>query len=482
VESTTSIRIPNRFESILANATLDYPPLLIPVEDDLRSLDHLRRLADMQGGGLLSFVLGESGVGKTTAVYAAATFMADRVAPVVLIPHDVPLRGVDDWIGANLPAEDGRAQFVLLDGREITDDDVGLRQLMSALNQRLRRRSDVVLIWPTTDADWYAELRDTAEKVGGDSFAPTDADITIEGPPKDTWTAALERLLIQLDRSLDDIALDEATIAAMADNASTIGRFLRNVGAAIVERVDAVQLSRTLPSVLFIVTSTSEVVGEANRLRRAQSFLLGARELLGYSPRSRAGKWWLDRLHDPSHHLAYIISLFTARLGTMTPSSVVYACAEFGDDVLQDLVRAEGIARSSGNADRTFKNTDAFQLLSREPLSELTSTRKGRTAETTKRAYASVQAQSAKKHKTINQAITALAGRNIPDLDAGLATFEVNQGGQSLYTDVIIPWGSEDLYVEFHHLSEAHCKAASISAYIMEKLQYYAIQYNLVPR
>jgi hypothetical protein len=87
----------------------------------------------------------------------------------------------------------------------------------------------------------------------------------------------------------------------------------------IASQVDEVQLSQALPEVVLVVTSTSEVVGEANRLRRAGTYLLKPGELVAYSSRSRAAKWWAARGDDPRHRLGYMTALFRARLTTMTP-------------------------------------------------------------------------------------------------------------------------------------------------------------------
>lgn len=478
----TSIQIPNRFESILANEQLQPMPLILPVEEDLRHFDRLRRTADVQGGGIVAFLLGDSGVGKTTAVYAASAYLTDSFSTVLPVPHDVPLREVDQWLRVNLPPQEQRTMPVLFDGREVTDDVVGLRQLFSSLNQTLRRRPDLVALWPTTDPEWHGELRSVAEKIGGDSLTPAQADVRIAGPAKDQWRVALERLLLQLDRTLDDLALDEELIQRHADKSPTIGRFLAQIGQEIVSRVNAVQQAKELPQIFFVVTSHSEVVGEANRLRRAETYRLGARELLAYSSRSRAGKWWRARLDTPAQHLGYIISLFGARLATMTPSSVVYACLEFGDEILRQAARSVGATKSSGNADRTFRNTDISHFLLDTTSSELTSTRKGRTSEVMEAAYDMIQELSSRKHKAINQAICQLVDRNVASFRGDLAGFEVNLGEQNLYADVIAPWSDQDLYLEFHHLSGAKCKAASMAAYVMEKLQHYAVHYNLVPR
>jgi hypothetical protein len=477
---TLTVRIPNRFEAILARSDMQAAPLILPVEEDLRDFERLRQLATVQSSGVIAFLLGVTGSGKTTAAYSAATHMNETFAPVTLVPHDIPLRDVYSWVSTNLPAQSERAQPVLLDGREITDDQIGLRQLVTSLNGLLRTRPDVLLLWPTTDTEWHQEIHSIAERVGGTSLVPTGADIAVRGPEPAAWLSVLERILVQLDHSLDDLALEATTLDQLADRAKTIGEFLGLVGAAIVERVDQVRLAKTLPSVTFVVTSTSEVVGEANRIRRARGQFLKADELLAYSPRSRSGKWWTARGTDPRHTLGYVISLFHARLATMTPSSVVYACAHFGDPALRAAVEGADMGPNWSNADRTVRNTDFFRLMAGLASTEFTSTRKGKTAGSTLAAYAAIQALSAQHHKAINQAICRLVDRNVPDFNGALASFEVDQGEADLFTDAIVPLDQTDVYLEFHHIATPG--AAAMAAYVMEKLQYYAIRFNLVPR
>jgi hypothetical protein len=474
------IRIPSRFESILARDDMQATPLILPVEEDLRQFDRLRQTAVTQSAGVLAFVLGATGSGKTTAAYSAAAHMSELFAPVIPVPHDIPLRDVAEWVSKNLPKREKRGLLVLLDGREITDDEIGVRQLIAALNAFVRTRPNVLIVWPTTDDDWHNELRTLAEKVGGAAFVPPMADILITGPEPARWLLVLERILVQLDQGLADLALDESLLQEFIEEADTIGEFLGLVGRAIVERVDQVRLAKTLPAITFVVTSTSEVVGEANRIRRARDQFLKADELLGYSPRSRAGLWWQARGKVPSQTLGYVISLFQARLATMTPSSVVYACAHCGDASLRDAVSEAGMGPSWSNADRTLKNTDFYRLMEGLPLTEFTSTRKGRTAQSTLDAYSAIQAKSITSHKAINQAICQLVDRNVDDFRGDLASFEIKHASGEVVTDAVVPVNDLDVHLEFHHV--ARPVASGISAYVMEKLQYYAIAYNLVPR
>jgi hypothetical protein len=145
-------------------------------------------------------------------------------------------------------------------------------------------------------------------------------------------------------------------------------------------------------------------------------------------------------------------------------------------------VKDAGITRSSSNADRTFKNTDLYRFLSGSTTTELTSTQKGRPADSTLAAYAAVQGESRTRHKAINQAICSLAARNVEAFRADIAEFEAHYGEQDLIADAIVPFDQRPLNLEFHHLSIDRCRAANMSQYVMEKLQYYAVAYNLVPR
>jgi hypothetical protein len=477
--ATTNVTIPSRFESILAR-DLEPAPLILAVESDLAAINRAREVARLQGGGVIAFLLGETGSGKTTAAYSASAHIPDAFGPVIPVPHDLPLRTVYGWLATNLPPTNGLTHPVLLDGREVTDDSIGLRQLMASTNALLRLRPDVVLLWPTTDEPWHKELRTLAERVGGTTLVPSESDISIAGPPRELWLTALERLLVQLDQRLDDLALERTTLEELVPEAATLGEFLQRVGALVLDRVQAVQLARQLPTLTFVVTSTSGIGGEANRIRRAATYFLKGDELLGYSRRSRAGLWWIERNKTAQHHLGYVISLFQARLVTMTPSPVVYAGLDFGDEEIRSAIRATGMRPIATNADRTIRSTDFFRLVANLPSPELTATPKGKTAPRTESAYAVVQGLSRTKHKAINQAICALMERNVPSFRASLGNFEVDQGERQVYSDAVIPTDIGDMHLEFHHIAEP--SVAAMSAYIMGKLQEYAIRYNIIPR
>ena len=478
----SNICIPNRFESLLENSRFNYSALIYQVEEDLKAIEGLANLIRVQNGGILAFLIGPSGIGKTTSVYSASIFLKEKFNSVIAVPPQVEFRHVMNWVEKHIPDRNGKINLILFDGREVTDDVMGIKEFISTLNQVLRRRNDLLVLWPTTDSQWHSELRNIAQNVGGNNLCPRQSDVSVKGPHKDDWSKIFERLLIQLDLTPQESGIDNSFILSKVEDNSSIGNFLGSLSSEFAARITLKREELGLPQILFIVSSGQQVASEANRLRRAGNHYLKAEELVSYSPRSAAGKWWQERSSNPQHHLSYVISLFSARLLTLSCSSVVYSCLHFGSDELQSASASEGLKKHKVNLQTTFKATDFAKFFRNELSTELTSSRKGKNADATLNSFAAIQKLSAQKHKNINQAICQTLAYCNADIDKDEFSFEVDAGEQNLFTDAIISWETKKHYLEFHHLSEEHCNAAKMASYIMGKLQRYAIHYNIIPR
>ena len=480
--ASQTLKIPNRFESLQEVFGQDIRPLIVPIKEDLALLNALRDRAKVQNGGLLTFILGATGIGKTTTVHSAAVHMPEDFSPVLKVPAEVTLRDAVGWLTHNLPAPSAtKTVLVLFDGREISDDDVGLRQLLSSLNQLLRQRSDILFCWPTTDAEWHKKVRSIAEIVGGSNFAPQESDCRISGPPSGEWPTVLNRLLLQFGKTHEDLGIAADLIGDFCAKSTTVGDFLTRVGQMVADRVTKTREIKQLPQVLFVITSSGDVVGECNRIRRAGTQALSPEPLLGHSPRSEAGKWWVERNKDPNHHLGYMISLFDARLVTMTASAVVYSCMHAGDESLQRAATDQGSRPDKGNAKRTVEVSEFYRFLKGEQIPEFTTGKKGGIQESTEKAYAVIQGLSSKRHKAINQALCKLTQEFLSGLSFEDEDFEVAHGG-NIITDAVVQFGDRSFSLEFHHLSQGQCAAASMASYIMDKLRNYAWHHQLIPR
>lgn len=476
------LKIPNRFESLEETFGQEVRPLIVPIDKDLHSLSALADKARVQNGGLLCFILGPTGIGKTTLIHSAAVHIPESFAPVFKVPPEIAYRDVGPWLGKNIPpAVGGKARIVLFDGREVSDDEVGVKQFLAVLNQLLRKRSDVIFCWPTTDVDWHRHLRGLAAKIGGSNFVPVESDCHVSGPASSEWPTVLDRLLLQFGKNVDDVGLAKDIVGQFCSEVNTIGDFLTRVGGVVADRVTITRETKRLPQLVFVITSSGEVVGEANRIRRGGSQALAPEPLLGHSPRSEAGKWWTARNKNPNHHLGYIISLFDARLVTMTASAVVYSCMHHGIEPLQSAATGAGARPDKGNAKRTVEVSEFYRFLSGEPIPEFTSGKKGGILKTTANAYAAIQAMSVKRHKSINQSLCAMTKEHLNELVYEEKDFEVCLGGDVI-TDAQVQFKGRPYSLEFHHVSEAQCGASSMASYIMDKLRTYAIYHQLIPR
>ncbi|WJQ07492.1 hypothetical protein QT235_01980 [Geobacillus stearothermophilus] len=480
------IKVPSRFENILphfTNESNELGALLIEVKDDIDSFVDLVKKVQVQNGGVLSFVKGATGIGKTTTVYSMPIWRSDLFNKTYFVPVDTDFNSITQWIKDNVPPHETKINIVLLDGREITSDAVGLTNLFTSLNQLLRRRKDLIVCWPANDDAWLETLVETARKVGGRNFVPSNGVITISGPDKSTWRDILERLLIYMDKTLADLAIEESQLNDLITSSDTVGEFLAEVGDIVSQGIVDEQKAKKLPEVVFVISSGEKVESEANRIRRAGSYILKSEELTSYSPKSSSGKFWNDRNKSKKESLAYIITLFNAKLTTIKPTAVNYACLFYDDGLLSEIAKENGINKNKANAIRALESTDFYKFLIGKIPHELTSSNKGKMNDNTKAAYDSIQSKSAKYHKNINKAICSFVQEVIGDHSKfEVIDYEVDAGNGGLFIDAVVQVNGKKINLEFHHLSSKNCKASKMASYIMEKLKNYAQHYQLISR
>lgn len=469
------IKLPNRFESIL-NAYESWRGLIFPVEGDLVQFKKLARRVAVQDGGVLQFLVSPSGAGKTTAVYAASVHLSDEFSDVLRVPPEVPLREIISWLQEQgvSPPERG-IRILLFDGREETDDTTGLKQFLAGLNQFLRGNPRICALWPMTDPAWNEAVLAIAQRIGGKNFAPGDP-IAVAGPDASDWPEILDRLLAAMDFTTEDLALDSESIRVVAESEKLVGDFLTEIRDLIASRVSDFRIANALPTIFFLISAGDEVAGEANRIRKGGSYLLRGDELLRYSAKSENGRWWKARSKDKGLHLGWVVSLFNARLFTLSPAAVATSVLHFGKGRLRDDVEATGISSHPWNRTNSIRSSDLTRFLSGEEVDEITSSKKGSTADATLAAFDIVQARSSKEHKSINQAIGAAYGK---DSDVHVARYEVDLGQANMFADAELKVGDALHVLECHHLSAAQCKASKMANYIMGKLKSYAVHYNI---
>jgi len=273
-------------------------------------------------------------------------------------------------------------------------------------------------------------------------------------------------------------------ICEILEESNTLGEFLEDIGDVVADRVLEMREDNDLPELVFILTSGKNLESEANRLRRARSYILKAEELISYSPKSEPGNFWKSRgKQSAQENLGYIITLFNAKLLTVKSTAVNYACKFYGNKELKKYASESGLVMQKPNGKKAVMSTDLYKFIVNKIPEELTSTPKGHIPDETLELYSKIQLKSATMHKAINEAICSYFDEIIDDKDIfKILYIEYDAGDKDLQVDVVAEINNEEHYLEFHHLSSDNCIAARISSYIMDKLRTYSQHYNLVKR
>lgn len=478
--------LPTKFESILRTPALSYGPLILKVDTDLRKFRKLVRFNLAQGAGSLAVIQSPPGQGKTTAVYAASVLLRNEFQAVFPVPPliSLPLREIPRWLAENLPKQVAeKVTPVLIDGRESTDDEQGLRDVMGALNNLVRGRPDLLFVWPTTSEAWRDQLVATAREFGSESFCPSDGSFSVEGPDREQWVEAVGLILEQLGSTWDEFGVNESSAAELIGGYDTLGEFFTAINQIRVDQDDFSESVTGLPEVVFVISSHSQVVGHVARLRNPATYRLRTDEVLGSARQSEPGKFWRARGAAQKSNLAWVSSLLQVKLVALTPSTVAHACAVESrpESRLRAALTDLEFRGNRGTGNTAYRTTDLARFLAGEPVPEVLTTNKGKTSESTVNAYDAIQALSSRQHRDINEAILTFVGKSDGSFDPAEVQYELPLGGDAI-VDAVVPAGDRRLHVEFHHLSGPNCTPNRMASYMMKKLRVYATQYNLIER
>jgi hypothetical protein len=455
------------------------------VDPDLARFRALVRFNEAQDAGSLAVICNPPGQGKTTASYAATVLLKEQFLPVKAVPPplSLPLRSIPAWLPENLPQRAARTTLLLIDGREATDDDQGLRDVLGALNNLVRGRPDLLIVWPTTDESWRDRLVSVARSFGSQSFCPDRAIFGIEGPSRQQWIEAASLMMDQLNSSWDEFGVNESSAAEIAREHSTLGDFLTAINQVRVDQEALAENATGLPEVVFVVSSHSPVVSHVARLRNPRTYRIRTDEVIQSARLQEAGKFWQARGAAQKQNLAWVASLLQAKLLSLTPSALAHACALFAEPgtalrKAADKTKFRGNFSAGANA---YSKTDLGRFLAGEPVPEVLNSNKGRTSEKTLAAYDAIQALSNRSHLAINRAVLTLAAQASALFSIDEVEFEKPLGGDAI-VDAIVPTADRRVHLELHHLSASECSPNKIATYMMKKLRIYAYQYNLIER
>lgn len=160
------IYVPSRFENIINNYD-DYSAIFVKPKKDIKSMLSTIEKMKTQRGGALSILKGRTGIGKTTMIHTLPYYEPQIFDKVISIPENIEFTDIIGIVKEKIGEPTKQIKIVLLDGREIIDDETGLTNFLTSLNQLLRRRNDLLVCWPVNNEEWFDKLIQKDEKLEG---------------------------------------------------------------------------------------------------------------------------------------------------------------------------------------------------------------------------------------------------------------------------------------------------------------------------
>lgn len=477
------VSVPTRYEGLVeAVGAQQLGQVLLESEPDLTAVKEALVEVVSSGQGKLMFLLGGTGVGKTTLAASCQLYLANHVVKVVTPPPDyeLALGDLPTWLSKNVQAAD-RAKGVVvvnLDGRELPAVDHSARQAaMVNMNAYLRRTKNLLAVWPVINRAFADDLVQLLEEVGGKSALVRRPVYEVAGVPKARYYDALHLVLSATGTRLEDAAVTRQEAEDLVQSATSIGDYMRSIHDLVVARYDLGELGTRLPRVSIIVSSNGDSADACRMLRRGSKYLADPERLLQFSRANVADDWRKFGKRNARHGLPFIASLFEVRLLNLTGSVVVNACAFSADQILRDAVRQHYPNPVKSNAANTMSKSSLVRSITDQedvgPAGSVVS-------EQVSQAYAAVQRLSMERHKKVNEAIVSVLTDQLdivlPDLKFEYQPHE----HEALQVDCWFQRGERPETLEFTHRQAEQLTPASISSYALGKLMDYARDYGLI--
>lgn len=477
------VTVPTRYEGLLdAVGQQQIGQVLLESVADLSAIKEALVEVASAGQGKLLFLLGATGVGKTTLAASSQLYLAHQVSRVVSPPPDyeLPLGELPAWLSKHVfPADRERGIVVVnLDGRELPALDASARQAaMVNLNAYLRRTKNLIALWPVINRVFAEDLIRLLEEVGGKSALVRRQIYEVTGVPQARYYDALLLLLSATGTRLEDAAVTRQEAEDLVASAVSIGDYMRLVHDLVVARYDIGELGTRLPRVSIVVSSNGDSADACRMLRRGSKYLADPERLLQFSRANVADDWRKFGKRNARHSLPFIASLFEVRLLNLTGSMVVNACAYSTDQRLRDAVRQHYPNPVKSNAANTIGKSSLVRSMTEQ---EDVGPAGGSASEEVSKAYLAVQKLSKESHKKINEAIIAVLTEqlqiSLPEL-----RFEYQpHAHELLQVDCWFKRSDRPEVLEFTHRQADELTPASISSYTLGKLMDYARDYGLM--
>ena len=133
--------------------------------------------------------------------------------------------------------------------------DEQYRNFSVQLNNLLRNRQDILILWPVNDSSFAEKIVSTLRSVGGNSPFGNIPIYRMTGLLPTQFSSVLGGILKIANWQLEDAALSADVIEEVTENSNNIGEYLDRVQAVIAQRFNVDEIGFEPPQAIFALSS-----------------------------------------------------------------------------------------------------------------------------------------------------------------------------------------------------------------------------------
>jgi hypothetical protein len=281
--------VPDRFDTLRRRASEEQlDRMVVRVAGALDQFDALARRVEVAGRGGFIIVRGDSGSGKSTFLHTLNLF---RNVEVTSIAHESSV------VSALRSLKPTKFPFrvIVVESREALRGSrpLALVNEVHGINDFIREPNGehTLVAWPCNTDDLEKNLKEIAERVGGDSLIPLvdDPVVRFQGPRRDQYIEIARRTIATLNEgaSFQDLGISDERAESLREKAPTIGAFLWYIREELLNNNETIELIRRrdhwlgrFPEVLVLYEEAAEKHSNGVYLRNALDDLRLAVEML----------------------------------------------------------------------------------------------------------------------------------------------------------------------------------------------------------
>ncbi|MEU9471081.1 hypothetical protein AB0D78_31575 [Streptomyces avermitilis] len=393
--------VPDRFEMLRDVGTGALQTIITPVQGALIEIDV--QFADMRAArrGALMILRGETGAGKSTFLDTLGLFRTGLVTERIPASDNVT-EALQEKKKIDVP------RVIVMEGREALGEASAefIEAAMHGINSFVRSDAgrDTLVVWPANTDDLADLLTEKALKIGGEALLGVGDPVTrFSGPAKSQFVSIAERTVGALNEgaSLAALGISDDAASALAQQASTIGRFLALVRGALIRngaKVRALMAAEQF-RLWTLVIAGNEPEGDVAALTRGGHAYADVDRLMTATNANIVA----DLKKQPDQ-LGILGTVFDAKIIHVDMMTALAVARQYGEDALHHEMTELGMSTSAEpKAVERLLSAELGVLLGGNSLG--LRRRGGKAGSNTQAAFESLAFIATKKDGLLNKAI-----------------------------------------------------------------------------